>query len=81
MYQLLIPSTLPTFYTPLLGVLQENGFLHLPCSHQPAPGRNAPYWAPAPVVAPCQIPRKVVQPLHPPTVEGYVWGMGGAALK
>ena len=48
-YQLLIPSTLPTFLIPPLGVLWENDCLPLPHTCQLAPGRNAPHWAPAPV--------------------------------
>ena len=70
-YPPLIPSTLPTFHTPLPGALKANGFLHLPHTHQPALGRTTPHWAPTPVGATGQI-----QPLHPPMMEGYVLGSG-----
>ena len=75
-YQPLIPSTLPTFHSPPLGVLQEGGFLYLPHTCQLAPAGNVLHQAPAPVGTPGQILGKVVQPLHPPTVEGYVQGNG-----
>ena len=80
-YQLLIPSTLPTFHIPLLGVLWENGFLCLPCTHQLAPGRNAPHWVPAPVG-----PQVEFQERWFSLFVLLLWrvmhgGMGGAALK
>ena len=55
-YQLFIPSTLPTFHIPPLEVLQENGFLCPPHTHQLAPRRNGPHQAPAVVGASGQIP-------------------------
>ena len=63
------PSTPPTVHTPVLRVLPENGFLHLPSTHQLAHGRASPHQAPAPVRAPGEI-----LPHHPPIAEGYMLG-------
>ena len=79
-HQLGVSTTHPIHSTNLsyssAGVLGDNGFLCLPHIHQPAPGRNALHQAPVQVGAPGQIPGKMVQPLHPATVEGYKWGNG-----
>ena len=70
-YPQLALSILSTSHTPPLGVLQENGLLHLLCTCPPDHGRTSPHWAPALVGAPGQI-----LPLHPPIVEGCVLGSG-----
>ena len=58
------------------GVLEKTCSHHLPPSCQPALGGNGQPLVPTLAVAPGRSPEEMVQPLYPPTGEGYTQRKG-----